>query len=115
MAELLDMSGIKMTEEELAAERYLLQQKIAALKAEVDAKEGLEKSTEEVDGFTLPLDTEDKLRLENLVLRERLAERDRADARSSFYIYLSKKYDINPDEQDLSVDATTMKMTLTDK
>ena len=100
-------------EEEKQVDRNELQKRIRDLEAALNHKD--EDKDVEPDGFTLPLDEEDKLRLENLVLRERIAERDRVDARSSFYIYLSKKYDINPDEQDLSVDASTMKMTLTAK
>jgi len=77
------------------------------------AKEGLEKALGVLEGktfdsencTTLSMDEVDRLRLENLILKENIMERNKNDERMKFYSYIVTKYDIDEVDFSLSVDA----------
>lgn len=61
------------------------------------------------------LDEDDNLRLENILLKERLFENERQAARNAFYARLVKKYNIDSEKSDITVDAQARKLVIVNK
>jgi len=101
-----------MNDEDMAklrAEKVELQAKVSQLEeARAQIKDNLSAPTHNLDG-------DDKLRLENIILRERLMERDKEDARQSFYNHLINKYKVDSSRFNIAVDAQASTLTLQHK
>jgi hypothetical protein len=89
--------------------RLALMQQLSELEQERDAAQ--------VDSGprTIPMDTEDKLRLENILLRERLIDRERKDARDALHASIVAKYKVNTALEAISMNANTGIIEVTTK
>ena len=103
---------IKMKEEELDVEKQLLQSKLSELE-EMMTRRG---EQELANGpRVLPMDEEDKLRLENFMLREKLVTREISDARDALQSRFIAKYNVNILTQTIDVNTSTGKITIENK
>lgn len=101
---------ISMKESELETTKAELEAKLAELEtARETAREATKKSQEP---RVLPMDEEDKLRLENILLHEKIVSRERQDARDAFHTKLIAKYSVNILTHIISVDANTGNITI---
>jgi len=81
-------------------------QKLAELESQ--AKEKLEVLTKDLDDV-------DKLMLENILLKERLWEKEKNDMRNTLYAELIRKHELDVNSYDLTIDAPSAKIILTPK
>lgn len=89
---------------EMEQRKAALEAKLAELEMERDSSVGLR---------DISLDEEDKLRLENTLLREKIVQRDLADAREALHLKLVAKYNVNLAVESISIDASTGTLTVT--
>jgi len=100
----------ELMEEQLKKQKEELEAKLAELEAAKAASAAPAPGPQQI-----PLDWEDKLRLENLILREKIAERERIDTRDAFHAKLVAKYKVNLALHSVQVDPATMMMNLIPK
>jgi len=103
---------IKMQEEKIAA----VKGDVSELEAKLAELEAARDATKTPEGpRTFPMDEEDQLRLENILLHEKVVARERADARDAFHSRLVAKYKVNILTETVSVDANTGRITVAPK
>ncbi len=86
-----------------------LEAKLQELEAAKNAKEVQEIKSAPKE---LKLDGNDKIRLENILLKESIMERDKKDARTSFYSFIMNKYHIDTSKYGITVNADKGIITL---
>lgn len=91
---------------ELKAQRSELETKLRELEAQKQAAS---------EPRNIQMDEDDMLRLENILMREKLIAREMADRRDGFQNRLAAKYLVNIATHDISIDATTKMINITPK
>ena len=92
--------------EELKAQRGELEAKLKELEAQKQAAS---------EPRNIQMDEDDWLRLENILMKEKLLTREMADRRDGFQNRLAAKYMVNIATHNLSIDASTRTINITPK